>query len=649
MECTICGATNRMGANFCSGCGASLAVQSYDDQRSGQATRRLPTADTLLLPAQHPPHPSPAATDVRRADAYAPHPNDAPPFTGAAAPSPGQPAMPWRRPRWLLGVAFGLVLLGLLGSGAYAMFGRGLIAGRHDRMLVGFQNRNGTANVYVLQSGQDRKEGIAVAERVTVDGRYASLEVHATDQDPRSLGVRGGFIPDTDSVLLFVIEGDANIARRVALTDGTTQDLLKSRGSFLGVNVFAGEPHTFLMENLSDRFRCYNASTDGKARRLVTADSCYLLPRQPTVVFADKTPRAYTLSAVQLDGSNERLLLETDETVLAHRVSDDLSHIAYVAEVLGDQQLFLVDVTQGVRSEASTEVTAVVTYDFAPQSDALFFIVENDDGDLELHLSGTPDPLVTGHTLDAQFSPDGSSLVYVVGDDDGLATAFVRRMSDGTTVEVVQGQNLRLAFATAADRLLFVEEDGINNELRLYASDLDGSNVQTLIDERDLVLTTVRLAFNGTTLFVSTNNVDRTSNLYSIDLTNGTMHELLSGWTSIFLENASNNAQQLIFSGREANEDDYALYALHVQQGAAPIELDADHDRVENVVFSTDGRSLLYTAWDDDRPAINRVAVSGDEPYETLYDDAFLIDTQWRDRSPFEYMYFAEPVAGSGY
>jgi len=98
----------------------------------------------------------------------------------------------------------------------------------------------------------------------------------------------------------------------------------------------------------------------------------------------------------------------------------------------------------------------------------------------------------------------------------------------------------------------------------------------------------------------------------------------------------------LVFMGREDDNDDMLLYSVDLAATEAePIELDDDVDefgRFTNVRFSENGRSILYSVWEDgfEDVQIRQVPVNGEEDPERLYDDVELIDVRWDGRADFQ-------------
>jgi protease II len=115
---------------------------------------------------------------------------------------------------------------------------------------------------------------------------------------------------------------------------------------------------------------------------------------------------------------------------------------------------------------------------------------------------------------------------------------------------------------------------------------------------------------------------------------------LLEDWYSIRLMALSSNDRTLVFSAVEDSGDDPVLYSVEVKDGAESVELDEDAEGFESAVFTSDGRYVIYTAStgdDSDDREVRKVRADGGEEYETLYEEATLIDARWADRNRFWY------------
>ena len=113
---------------------------------------------------------------------------------------------------------------------------------------------------------------------------------------------------------------------------------------------------------------------------------------------------------------------------------------------------------------------------------------------------------------------------------------------------------------------------------------------------------------------------------------------LLDEWSEIYLLNISSDGSTLLIKAREDSGDDWALYAINIEEDAELIELDDDVENVSNAVFSKNGKDVIYTAVtgdDSDDVEVRRVRANGKEDAERLYDEAVLVDIQWDRLTPF--------------
>jgi len=205
-------------------------------------------------------------------------------------------------------------------------------------------------------------------------------------------------------------------------------------------------------------------------------------------------------------------------------------------------------------------------------------------------------------------------------------------------VEVADGEDIEFGFILAAPSRLVVliTEEG-SDEFKVLSASPDGSDVVELLSEDDATFDRVVFVSGEPTLYIYMEGEDGQV-LFVTPANKATGFRLLEGWASIELLNRSSGGRSLVFWAAEEAGDDPVLYSVAVQEGADAVELDDDGEEFLNAVFTSDGQFVLYTADtgnDDDDVEVRRVRVDGEEKFETLYDEAILVDVRWDDINPF--------------
>jgi len=89
-----------------------------------------------------------------------------------------------------------------------------------------------------------------------------------------------------------------------------------------------------------------------------------------------------------------------------------------------------------------------------------------------------------------QFSPKGGYLSYREKDEDGNSHVYVKNTKTGElTLAIKEGEELIRGYAWAnEDRLLYISDDGGNENFQLFAANLDGSNPKSLTPYDDITV-----------------------------------------------------------------------------------------------------------------------------------------------------------------
>lgn len=620
MFCTHCGKENPEENAFCMYCGTPLHPRlegSPDsDEQDGalhEATRDAPIASTPTTPppsfTKHPPR--------SRYKLY---------LAGGSVAFLGIVCL-------FLGI---LIVPRLLGNSS------------SNHIVLAFPNNSGEADIYVLRLGQEKGEGRLIAENVTLSNRtWFGVFTNGIGQP---IGSRyGGFIPDSKLVLFSYKDDDDFRVNIWGLGDREISEILDSGAERLFGRVL-DDSTLFIREDRVTGQRCYISKRGQKAKRLDKADSCGIVQTGELVYFENVDDDETTLVFMDLNGEEQGVALDGVKDVESFRISDDGSHVAYVQRADGEQRLILVNREDNENIELSGDVFAIVDYGFASNSNVLFYLLENDDGELELYTSTDATPLAVGTSLRADFGPEGRYLVYTVGDEDNEYTLYVYDMRRNVSLEVLQGGILEFAILPNPANILIREVQ--SDEVIVYSLKIDGSGLTELYNEDDVTLTRVYYLPDDPTLYMVVREEDNTNSLFIVPINRAEGFYLLQEWDKFDLLNISPNGRQLVFVGIEDRGDDPILYLIELEKGADPIELDDDNEGFPNAVFTSDGKSILYTAVTGNTPDdvdVNLVPTNGEERYQTLYRDAFLADIRWDDMEPFYIAFWQNGFRGTSY
>jgi len=474
----------------------------------------------------------------------------------------------------------------------------GILGPPGDEILLAFPSRRGDVELYLLELGQDEKEGTFLAEDVE---RFFTVFLLLEEETHRRRigGDYGGFVPGSNRLFLWYRLEDEIVIQQMRFGDGEPTDVMDSKADYLWGTVVKDPEIVFLEEFRDGGERCYVARPGGEAERVAKADGCGISLDGLTIYFSERDKGETTLSVIDITGENETVLLDEVEGVDSHQVSEDASHVAYVqVEDYDESQLYLVERDSGEEDKIGDEVLRIVDYGFAPDSDTLFYIAEEEEDDysvLRLYMSDSDDPIAEGPALGADFTPDGQYLVYLLGDEDDEETLSVHPLDGGGDVKVLDGEEIQYAvLRTSPPRVLALstEEDGFT----LYSVSVDGGDVIELLDEEDANFEAEYVP-NESLLYVQITDEDGEVSLFVAPLGGEDEgYTLLEEWARIEILNRSPDGSQLVFWAREDWGDDPVLYSIAIEDGADPVELDDDSEGFRNAVFTSDGRFVLYTA-----------------------------------------------------
>ena len=621
MLCHNCGGENRDDYKFCIHCGA--------------ARQSAATAGTVVL------------QEASSAPAYATPPAESAPKKGLLG-----------NKKALITLGVTLVILCILGAVAVVVLAiqfdlLPFLGGGGTRMIVGFPSRRGETDLYLLRMGQEQEKGTLLVEEVFPGDVYASLfqEVYFSNIGSARYSF-GGFVPGQNYLVYWYADQDGEITvNRIAFNQDTPTELLNSNSNYVWLDIFNNGRDIILGEPRDDEVRCYISLNNADPDRTAEGDSCYLTYNTAFLVQYEYDGERTTLTLMKLDGSDAVVAIDDMEYVVSYRVSDDGSRVAYHSNE-DESQLFLVDGRTGEDISESDPMFNIAEFNFAPLANILYYIAENEDGEMELYIMDDEGSLLvtSGVAIGARFTDDGRHLAYLVSDEDGEETLFVYNISNGESTELATGQELTMSVRRGMNRLFASNQE--EDDLTVYSANLDGSDLRTLYSDNNSYLGNISYLHDRAGLFLmfSDDNGDY-SLFYTLpDREDGFF--VLEEWADITLMNISADGSTLLFTGREDARDDPALYLVQLTDGADFVTLDNDADYYANGVFSSNNRQVIYTAVTGDQEddvEILQVNVNGEEAPELLYKEAFIVDVEWASMEPFLRLFFSDVVEGSSY
>jgi dipeptidyl aminopeptidase/acylaminoacyl peptidase len=432
----------------------------------------------------------------------------------------------------------------------------------------------------------------------------------------------------------------------MTVKDDETTDVFDSDGYFSGY-VFLDLEMLTIFEDTDDDIRAYVADFGEEADRMgkgtgawISTEGAFLL-----VVDEDDEETSFTLVDLAKDDEDE---LFTVEDMDSYQFSPDGTKIAYVINSDDDEQeLHLYDIDAEEDDEVENDFN-FPDYGFTMAND-LFYVVEDDDGDMEAFMYGNDDAIAEGTIMVVQASPAGDYIITVSGEeeDDMVVNSYNIRKED--SVEIMDGENLYVAVARDPEQLFissFVEDD-----LILYAANMDGSDLVEILDESDVNYYSVRDVLGHPFFYLTFSTEDGITLLAYEAGSDEEAFVLLEEWDSIDLLNVSPDGRTVLLAAAEDDGDDEILISIEVNEDADEIELDDDHEVIYNAVFTENGREIIFTAsdgYDPDEISVNIVPADGDDSPEELYSEASLLSVQWADMEPFDRLYFSSWIFGYG-
>lgn len=606
MFCPRCGSENRAGSKFCMSCGVPLTVAG--------------ASPPLVAPA---------------------------PPAAAVAALPSATAVTRRRLPWRL-VALILGILALLGGGAYLLLGAGalsLLGGDGNTMLLAFPDRNGEVELYLVPDGQPLAEGTLLAEDALPVDDLTYYHVDG-DQTARYIGGRyATFVPGTRHVLFWYREAgdDDALVKTIRRGENAATELLATNAFPVTVSTHEGRETIYLGEQRDDQRRCYSAGLDAPARRLTKGATCGVVAGGSLVYVEDLNDDELTVSLIDVQSGSEEILLDsaTGARRGSLRFSEDGSHVAYGVESAEGIELFVMDRTSGETVSAGAPQYDVLQHGFIPKRDVLYYLAENDNGDVELYLSNIDRPIARGTAMSAQSNRTGQYLQYLVGDKDGENTAYLYNMGNGDVATLMQEEDLRAFLVDDLETIFLWEID--EDEFTLYSVPQAGGDATLLFEEDGVRSATMSYTAHASWIFLDITDTDGKHAIYVAQPGSAGGFYALEEWESVALYNVDPDGSQLLLASVEDRGDDPLLMLVSLEEGTRSVEMDSSSEGFINAVFSANGRDVLYTAKtgnDDNDLDVLRVAAAGDGAATVLHEGAQLDAVSWAQLNPFRYVSF---------
>ncbi|MEM7115450.1 MAG: hypothetical protein AAF614_23615 [Chloroflexota bacterium] len=634
--------------------------ESESPPPTGAATRRLPESQI-----QTPPPAQQAPTfkfNHNNPQTPPPPPPPPPAYTPPHAQgSAGQAAKPfWQNPRILAFGLLGILVLGGMIWGVMQLFG----GFSSNQILAANANRGGDFDLYLMELGGEAADEQLIAEevygldRTTLNVMQNDRYVTGLDSD-RRLGI---FLPDSSWLMFAHYNEDGELmVQQMESGDEAPLDVYDTKRTLWGVAHLDSEMVT-VREDRDDNERCYAAAFGEELERIAKADNCYFSTDGSTLFTRERDANTVTetnengnevstfrdevtVTAMDIDGENEVILIDTDEPINNIQTAWDGSHVAYVKIDEGEAQLFLVERATATETAISSTFSSIWRYGFANQADRLYYIGVDEDEVLNLYTTDDGQALADGNYIQALFNDSGTRLLYTIGDELDELDAYIFNVETKETTQIASGENLSIAYVSGSEWFLVTEKTA-DNELIITSSDMDGANIHILLEEDELAVSQMQTVIGGEFLYISLNGEDGSS-LFVTPLDRAEGFYAIDEWLGFHLLNVSDDESHLAYLAQEDAGDDVILYGIALEDGAREVELDDEvEDGVQNAVYSSNGSFVLYTAVtgnDVDERAIMQVQRDGESSAELVYDERVLVDVAWDELEPFQRVWFLDP------
>ena len=647
MYCTKCGGYNKDDYKFCRHCGAKRSdapvhPPSPPTPPPGPAYSPPPPEPGPLYP------PSPPFLPLSEQPTYYP-----PVQVPAAASFPSAPEKSRRtRLPFLLTIGAGTIALCLLVSGALAIFLFSpdwlptLNPGKH--LVYGVPAEDHSVDLYLAEYGKEQEDSELLADNIKLAQTWLSMipGQKATRDLTRLPFNFAAFVPRKNS-LLFWQKSNGGVALYRSDADKSNVDLLlETDDPYLRAVFHSANDRLIFISSLQTQMHCYRSRSFKAASQLASGDFCtasrngdYLLS------FTTKDNRTL-LSVIDAGSSDEILNIDSEDFISLPIISDDGKLIAYVKTEENDSTVLIVSTSENEILAESEPFRKIIDIGFSPDNKTLYVIAKDQAGEVQLHLlnSKTSQRIASGGEMIARFSQDGKSLIFRETTAENELALYAYQIDKDEQLEIIRAKGITFSLPESMQRLVIYQY--ADNETRIMTAASNGENLIEILNQPGAALSRIYQTDRKDRISILLTNDDGSKSLYvsKIDADDG--FYLVENWHQFLPLNLTPNMDQYIFVGAPESDDHLALYSVRAKEGSEPVLLDDTAKNFINAVPSPDRSSVVYTAQINDSPLgyeIRLVKLNGDDPYETLYSQAYLVDTQWLDLQPFQTMQFELP------
>jgi hypothetical protein len=501
----------------------------------------------------------------------------------------------------------------------------------NNNLIVGIPTEDGETDLYFLRQGKAVDQGLLLAESVT----QANSALFYQSQDAL-VSLAGGaypfgaFIPEQNYLLTWYTGADGDIIlQRLELDQKDPFTLWQDNAASLAGYVLPNKQDLFFSIEQEPGLSCFLSTAGTAANQILSGDTCSLSIDFSTAFATINENDQTSFRLVTLPDMAEYTPLDGQELVHSADLSADGSRLVYTSP--GEEpQVVWINSHDGNTLATGPDAYAIIEQGFASRGRIGYFIMENQDGNLELHLlSDSGASLIrTALSMAAAMDLHGAHLVYMVGEYEGERTLYVRDVSNGTDVELIRGAELRFELANPINRIFITAvQDGLTT---LYSARMDGSQLVGLHTCQACQLWNIFYVPNQPYVFFELIN-DQGISLLAAQPEQTAQFMVVEGWASITLWDTSSDGRQLIFAGADIPNADSSLYLANLR-GQEVITLDDDVDGIANALFDAQGEAVVYTALTGNKPddvEIRRIKTDLSGPVEVLYSDTFLVAAQW--------------------
>ncbi len=494
-----------------------------------------------------------------------------------------------------------------------------------DQMLLAEYNRDGEAEIFLVDVGAEETEWLSLAE-----------DVESTFIFEGDMAV---FVPDTNRILLWYVDGNDIRIEQMEIGDEGPAELLEVDADARLFGRFEADPFAvYLTEFQSfDNYRCYVSQDGAKASRLARGSLCFV--NENGVVQLDLDPDdGTTVTVISLDGEDETVVLDEVEDVGSRiRYNQELTQFAYLEADNNEAQIFLIEPGAEEGESFGDEFAVIDLFGFFGDGETLYVIgkLDEDDDELGLFINASGEALLEADDIRLTGQSEDGDYAIFLTESGGEMAAYVYSVADGSMTELLEDEVVTLQGFPTEDYFLLKAEN--EDENVLYSVSNDGSEVIELLatDDYDILFSYMNRAAEQ--LLVQLRGDESNDTVYVTSLSEANGYFLVEDWSSLTILNASE--EQFVFWGREDDGDDVALYSIPWAEDSSEVELDDDAGfGYRSVFFTEDGRSLYYTIIDDRIGDfdVRLVPVDGSERPERVYRDKLLLDVSWEGEPNLE-------------